>query len=407
MVSPRSVVILNSFCRVEGGASRVAIDEAVGLARKGLSVTFLSAVGPVCEELTAERLRVVCLGQTHLAADPGNPGVALQGLWNVAAYGAMSEILRELDPRDTIVHLHGFTQGLSSSPVRCALQRGFRVVSTLHEYFTACPNGGFFDYVAESTCHRRPLSLRCIATNCDKRKYVHKAYRVLRSEVQRQLGRLPGGVAHYIALSRRSADVLRPYLPRDARVFFLGNPVEVPRAPPVDVSRNDAVVAIGRLDPEKGVAVLVKAAQLTGTSVLFVGDGPLRRMAEDSGVCRVTGWLAREGVLGQLEVARCLVFPSVWQETFGLAVTEAAARGVPAIVSDATAAVERVEHNVTGWHSRAGDVADLARHLRGIREDQIVSEAGRAAYGNFWRDPPTCEWHTEALLRIYEDVLSR
>lgn len=405
-MSLRAVVMLNSFCRVEGGASRVAIDEAVALARKGLAVTFLSAVGPVCEELAAARVQVVCLGQTHLAAEPGNPGVALQGLWNRAAYRAMAEILRELDPRDTIVHLHGFTQGLSSSPVRCALQRGFKVVSTLHEYFTACPNGGFFDYVAQSRCYRRPLSLECIVTNCDKRKYVHKAYRVIRAEVQRRVGRLPSGVRHYIALSKGSADVLRPHLPADARVFFLGNPIDVPQAPPVDVRRNDAVIAIGRLDPEKGVAVLVKAAQLTGTRVLLVGDGPLRRMAEESGLCKVTGWLTREGVLSQLEAARCLVFPSVWQETFGLAVTEAAARGVPAIVSDATAAAERVEHNVTGWHARAGDEADLARCLNSIREDRLISDAGMAAYDKFWRNPPTCEWHSEALLRIYEEVLS-
>lgn len=404
-MSPRSAVILNSFCHVQGGASRVAIDEAVGLARSGVAVTFVGAVGPVSEELSAAGLRVVCLGQPQMSDGPGNPKVAIQGLWNVAAYEAMKAVLRECDSQDTVVHLHGFTQGLSSSPVRCALRRGFRVVCTLHEYVTACPNGAFFDYVSQSSCGRRPLSMQCLTRNCDKRLYIHKAYRVLRTGVQRSLGGLPGGVMHFIGLSRRSVEMLRPYLPREARIFFLDNPVEVPRAPPIDVARNRVVIAIGRLDPEKGIEVLIEASQLSGTEVLFVGDGPLRALAESSGTCRVTGWLPRDQVLAALEAARCLAFPSLWCETFGLSVSEAAARGVPAIVSDISGTAERIEHNVTGWRVRTGDAADLARSFDTIRDDALVASVGKAAYERFWSAPPTRERHTEELLRIYEQTL--
>jgi glycosyltransferase involved in cell wall biosynthesis len=404
-MSPRSVVILNSFCHVQGGASRVAIDEAVGLARRGVAVTFVGAVGPVAEELSTAPLRVVCLGQPQMSDGLSNPKVALQGLWNMAAYEAMKAVLRECDPRETIVHLHGFTQGLSSSPVRCSLARGFRVVCTLHEYVTACPNGAFFDYASESPCSRRPLSVQCLTRNCDKRLYIHKAFRVLRTGVQRSAGGLPGGVRHYIGLSRRSVDVLRPYLPRDARIFFLDNPVEVSQAAPVEVARNRTVVAIGRLDPEKGVQVLIEASRLSETEVLFVGDGPLRPLAERSKTCRVTGWLPRDRVLATLDSARCLAFPSLWCETFGLSVSEAAARGVPAIVSDICGTAERVEHDVTGWHVRAGDVAALAGHFDRIRDDALVAAAGRATYARFWSAPPTSERHTEQLLQIYEQVL--
>lgn len=402
----RSVVILNSFCHVQGGASRVAIDEAVGLARRGIAVTFVGAVGPVSEELSVAGLRVVCLEQPQMADGSSSPKVVIQGLWNAAAYEAMKAVLRECDRSDTIVHLHGFTQGLSSSPVRCSLARGFRVMCTLHEYVTACPNGAFFDYVSESSCGRRPMSMQCLTRNCDKRMYVHKAFRVLRTGVQRSLGGLPGGVMHYIGLSQRSVDMLRPYLPREARIFFLGNPVEVSRAPPVDVARNRQVIAIGRLDPEKGIEVLIEASRLSGTEVVFVGDGPLRALAQSSGTCRVTGWLPRERVLAALDTARCLAFPSLWCETFGLSVSEAAARGVPAIVSDISGTAERIEHNVTGWHVRTGDAADLARRLESIRDDALVTAAGREAYARFWSAPPTRERHTEELLQIYEQALT-
>ncbi len=65
---------------------------------------------------------------------------------------------------------------------------------------------------------------------------------------------------------------------------------------------------------------------------MFIGDGPLRPI-EATGA-RVTGWLSAEDVQRELEHARCLVFPSLWYETYGLVVNEAAARGIPAIVSD-------------------------------------------------------------------------
>jgi glycosyltransferase involved in cell wall biosynthesis len=400
-----TVIVLNNHCNAQGGASRVAIDEAIGLAARGLGVTFLGAVGPVCPELAAASVRVICLGQEELST--GRPSVALQGLWNVRAHKTMSELLESQDPKSTIVHLHGFTQALSTSPVRCAVSRGFAVVYTLHDFFSACPNGTFFDFVSREPCLRSPLSLSCITRNCDKRHYAHKLYRVARSVVQRQIGGLPGAVNNYVGLSRRSTDILRMYLPRDAHIHALRNPIDLKRRAPVNAADNVAVVAIGRLDSEKGIDVLLEAAKQSNVRLTFVGDGPLRARAEASGVCRVTGWISAAGVEAELESARCLVFPSLWYETYGLVVDEAAARGIPAIVSDISAAAERVEHDVTGWHVRAGDVGALSRRLTAIGDDAAISSAGRAAYEKFWAHPPTCDEHITGLISIYRSILEQ
>ena len=109
--------------------------------------------------------------------------------------------------------------------------------------------------------------------------------------------------------------------------------------------------------------------------------------------------------MAALDEARCLVFPSLWYETYGLVVTEAAARGVPAIVSGISAASERVTDGVEGWHFPAGDVDVLARLLRQAMDNTAVQRAGQAAYDRFWRDPPTRERHCQELLKIYREVL--
>ncbi len=154
----------------------------------------------------------------------------------------------------------------------------------------------------------------------------------------------------YISLAERSASILRPYLPPEARFHPLANIIDIPYAPPVDAAANDLLVVIGRLDAEKGIALAVEAARRCGLVLTFVGDGPLRADAEAAGA-QVTGWLPLQGVCDVLERARCLVFPSLWYETYGLVVGEAAARGVPAIVSDISATAERVMDGIGGWCS--------------------------------------------------------
>jgi glycosyltransferase involved in cell wall biosynthesis len=109
----------------------------------------------------------------------------------------------------------------------------------------------------------------------------------------------------------------------------------------------------------------------------------------------------------QLAQARCLVFPSLWYETYGLTVTEAASRGIPAIVSDVSAAAERIEEGVTGWRFRSGNAADLARCLRLVADDAAIAAAGSAAYRSFWRSAETWDAHAEKLIRIYNTTLQQ
>ena len=396
-----NVVILNDFCYVQGGASKVAIDEAISLANAGARVIFIGAVGPACPELSEAPLTVECLNQHELLNVARHPGVAFQGIWNLKAARATRTILESL-PRDrTIVHLHGYTKALTTSPVRIARRLGFQVVCTLHDFFAACPNGAFFDYAAGKPCERRALSASCVVRQCDKRNYGHKLFRVVRGGVQRFSGRFPTAVNDYISLSQRSAQLLTPYLPRQARLYPLQNVVDVIADPPVEAERNQTIICVGRLDQEKGVLLVAEQARRLGLPITFVGDGPLRRAVEDIPGVTVTGWISSEAVQRHLDNARCLVFPSLWYETYGLVVSEAAARGVPAIVSDISAAAERIENGVTGWRFRNGDPADLARCLTLTGNDALIRDAGRAAYRAFWATAETRDTHAANLARIY------
>ena len=401
-----TVIVLNDFCTVQGGASRVAIDEAVALAAQGLEVIFLGAAGPIGPELRASAVRTLCLEQFELTDVGRHPGVALQGLWNGVAGRRMRLLLGGLDPADTVVHLHGYTKAITTSPLRAALSAGFPVIHTLHDYFAMCPSGNYYDYVREQPCRLAGMSAACVTTRCDKRNHAHKLYRVARGALQRWPGLMPSGIEDFIALSRHSEQLLRPRLPPGARVHHLGNIVDVTRQPPVDVERNRSLLFIGRLDPEKGVQVLLDAADRANVSLVFVGDGPLRAAIEARGRHRVTGWLPAGQVQNELRHARCLVFPSRWHETFGMVVSEAAAMGVPAIVSDVSGAAERVRDTVTGLVFRSADADALASCLEHTRDAARMAAMGVNAWSAFWAAPPTREQHVRGLVAIYQRMLA-
>ncbi len=411
------VIVVNDFAHVNGGAAKIAILASLGLAQSSLSrlardkngvqVTFFSAVAPQMPELEAAGIRVICLGQQEILQDPDRVRAARQGLWNARAARAMAELLSSCDPRETVVHVHGWVKALSSSPIRVAVQRGFKVVVTLHDYFIACPNGGFYNYQTREICTLQPLSAACLLEHCDSRSYAHKIWRVVRQGVQQRLGGLPGGVQNYITYSPLSRQVLEPYLPAGARLFHVDNPVEMPSGQPADPGASQAFVFVGRMSPEKGAVLLAQAAAQCGAALTFVGDGACR--AEALAACpgaTVTGWLPASAVRGHLQQARALVLPSLWYETFALVVQEALALGLPVLVPETCAAREYVRDGQTGFWFRRGDVEDLAQKMRRLMDPTLARQLGRAAYEQYWSHPLTLQNHLEQLLACYTAILA-
>ena len=118
--------------------------------------------GAPCEALRDAGVRVLSLGQPELLQVWRHPGAALRSAWNSAAFAATRALLARQDPASTVVHLHGYTKALSTSPALAARLAGFSTVCTLHDFFAACPNGAFYDYQREEPCR----GARCRSPAC-------------------------------------------------------------------------------------------------------------------------------------------------------------------------------------------------------------------------------------------------
>ena len=402
-----SVLIINDFADVTGGTARVALAEAAGLARRGHRVTLVAGHGEPDPEVLGAGVTVHTTNQPTTWGDSQRVRAAARGIWNPVSARLVGELASSTE-RPAVVHVHGFTKVVSASVVRAAVRSGLPVLATLHDYFAACPNGAFYIYPRGEACMLRPLSARCIATDCDARAYSHKVWRVGRSAVQRSLGAMPGRVGDLIAPSRHAAEILRPYLPSTARVHILANPVQVPHMPPAEESIDPTYVFVGRLQREKGPLLLARAARAARVPATFVGEGDEAAAIRSTyPEAKLTGWLTPAAVQAAIRGARAVVTPSLGYEVQPLVPLEAAAQGVPSIVSDRLGERDAIDDGVSGLWFRAGDVDDLAEKLSNLWHDaDLARQLGRAAYERFWSEPRDLATHLDELERIYRGALA-
>ena len=93
-----------------------------------------------------------------------------------------------------------------------------------------------------------------------------------------------------------------------------------------------------------------------------------------------TGWLRPEESRAWLRKTRALLFPPLWYETLGLVVVEAAAAGVPAIVSDRCAAAEFLSDGERGLHFSHGSIESLCAQIERMKKAETAERLGRNAY---------------------------
>lgn len=174
---------------------------------------------------------------------------------------------------------------------------------------------------------------------------------------------------------------------------------------------------LGMLRQRKNVALLLEAfARLAPrhpqAQLLIVGDGPeranLMRRAQALGISDCVKFAGRLDEAGKATAYRAMdlfAFPSL-MEGFGLAVVDAMAQGVPAVVSDRGSLPEIVRHEHNGLVVPIEDPEPMARAL-----DRLLSDPGlRGAMCEAAReDSRHFTWAVcaEETLKAYRHVLAK
>jgi glycogen synthase len=167
---------------------------------------------------------------------------------------------------------------------------------------------------------------------------------------------------------------------------------------------------VGRVDPVKGVATLIRAFALLPPSarLAIVGGGPHTYVAEMKALA------AQLGVSDRVSFSRCprselrqryldsdvLVFPSEWDEPFGLVPIEAMACGVPVVATATGGAAEFLRDQDNCLLFPARDAAALAAAVTALSADRPLVET-LAANGPKTATKFTIDRYAERLLDLH------
>jgi glycosyltransferase involved in cell wall biosynthesis len=371
--------------------------------RGGEDVVF-EAEGSLLEHYGHEVLRYTARNDDVRGLS--QPHLALRALWSRTASREVARLVR--DHRPDLIHVHNTLPLISPSVYYAARAARVPVVHTVHNYRLLCPSATLFREggVCEA-CLGHAVPLPGVRHACYRNSRMASAAVAAMLATHRLLGTWRRTVARFIALTEFAREkLIAGGLPADKVVVkpnFTGDP---------GLRRTERRYAlfVGRLSQEKGYQVLIEAwARLADpVPLLVVGDGPgaefVAEAARRQPGVRFMGRQSAAEVAELMAGALFLVFPSIWYETFGLAIIEAFAAGTPVIASELGAMASLVQHGRTGLHCRAGDAGDLARQVEwAVAHPEQMRHLGRNAR-EAYEAHFTPSRNYEMLMEIYGGV---
>jgi glycosyltransferase involved in cell wall biosynthesis len=376
-----------------GGAERSVARLAEGLMRVGVDVSVLTlhpgrgAVSQACAGVAVHRL---ALRNIYWPYDGARPSVAARVVWHGLEAGGqlMDRVVDRAvaQARPDLIHLH-LTTGFSLSVYRAARRRHVPMVQTLRDWSMMCARASLFR--RGRRCERRCGS--CVLVTAGKRS-------------------LSQGVDHVIGLS---SPVLQAHQAagyfRRASASVIGNAAPSARRVTRPCLIDEPTMTfgfMGRLEPEKGIEVLLKAVRgLAGDWRLRIaGRGAhdyVARLMRDHDHPRID-WLGQTAADQFWPTIDVLVAPSVWVEPFGRVVVEAVQQVRGVIASRIGGLPDAAQGGGAVALIAPGDIGALAAAMRAAT---ATPDRWRFGQGQppLWTDASIVEAH----MAVYGQVLSR
>jgi glycosyltransferase involved in cell wall biosynthesis len=302
-----------------------------------------------------------------------------------------------------LIHVHNVYPSLGASVHQLCRAREIPLVMTVHNHRLRCPNG--YCFTEGEICHRctggnhvHAVLHECFPSRKQAIGYASALW------IDRFVRRIERAVDLFIAPSEYMGSRLVEWGIEAERVTVIRNFTTMRLSRP---SSDRYGVFAGRLSSEKGLDVLLRALAKAGDPPFeVVGDGPeqvaLERLAAELKLSRLIfhGRMPAEDAHRVVGAARYFVMPSLWNENAPLAVFEAMAAGVPAIVTRRGGLTE-LEQMVV----EAGDVTGLADAIDRLRHDGPLRDELAANARRFAVDHLTADAHRGKLEAAYAAVV--
>lgn len=362
-----------------GGTGRHVLDLASGLLKRnhGVCLAWSPARAEAWFARSLDALPALSVHELPMARGVG-PG-------DLRAARALRRMISELGPFDVV---HGHSSKAGAVARVAAVGTGVPCIYTPHAMVTLDSGLSFAARRFYASVERllAPLAARVICVSTEERDHAEA------------LGIAPSRLATvHNGLASAPVDALARAARREAARRDLG-------LAPADV----CVGFVGRLAPQKNVALLIEgfaiaAQRYPGLRLMIVGDGPdapaLREQAQATGLgarIRFAGAIPAVPLLPALDL---FALPSRF-EGLPYVLLEAAAAGLPIVMTRTGGASAVVEEGASGYVVEQGDVEALAQRLAILAGDaRRRMRMGQAAAGVAARFP--VDRMVEETLEVY------
>lgn len=401
------ILLVNKFLRQVGGAETVFFNQWRLLEEAGQTVIPFGISHPDNLENPYQRFWPAEIDY-HQPTIRQAAGI----FWSREAQRKMAALLTFIRP--DIAHVHNIYHQISPSILVELARANVPIVMTLHDYKLVCPN--YRLYTAGAPCTRCVSShpWHALRHRCHKDSWSASALIALETAFHRTISAYRP-VDFFLSPSRFMQQMMvRAGFPEE-RVRLMPHCTVIKvsdgsgSSAPVRGLPKPYFLYAGRLEPEKGVDLLLQAARRL-PNVHFVIAGAGSRAAS---IAEQAASLDNVSMLGLLEAhqlaairreARAEVAPAVWYEVFGMSVLEAMQVGIPVIAGDIGGLPDIVHHEVTGLLIPPGDVDALVAAIERLHVNASQAAAMGAAgreYAHRHHDP---ERYLVRLLEIYQEA---
>lgn len=193
--------------------------------------------------------------------------------------------------------------------------------------------------------------------------------------------------------------------------------VETPKSNGADPKGH--LLFFGRLEPQKGVDLLIRAyfslikeKVFVDKDLIIIGDGPFekeyRKTACNLGLQNrvlFKGWRSPNYIKDKLSKASCCILPST-SESFGLSIAETLSQGVPVITTSAGSIPEVADFGRGAWLAKPNDQDSLFYVIREAI-DNYKESLRKAEYGKqFVRKNFTWKRAAQEYEKLYFEALN-
>jgi glycosyltransferase involved in cell wall biosynthesis len=369
---------------------------------------------------------------------------ALYGQSEEEAVKRVDQILeRELPD---VFHMHAFTRACSVGLVRAAKARNIPVVFTYHTPTVSCQRGTLLEF-GDHPCDGRVDLARC--TGCTLQGLGVNAF------ASRVLGQTPIAIGHLVEAARlqgggwtalRMSSLIERRRQAIAELFSLADRIvaltpwvrdllnangvpkhkivvsphgisdTLPRTRRTSrISSRIRIAHLGRLDPVKGTALLIRALGMIPQAsidldIFGIVQGQtevnvrteLHRLADADGRVTFRDAIDHRTVVDRLAEYDLVAVPSQWLETGPLVVLEAFAAGVPVLGSALGGLLDKVTDGVDGLLVRPYDSVDAwAAMLRRLMDEHDLLPRVTAGV----RPPRSMDDVATDMLAVYQELV--